>query len=147
MTALRTFAVVVLTSAVLTGCSSDPYEAYCSVVTDKQEELTKVVGDAGPDALLKALPIFRDLQDAAPDDIKDDWKIVVGGLTDLEDALDDAGVDPATYDRDHPPEGLSDEEKARIDAAAQDLGSAKSVTAFAAVEQQARDVCKTPLRL
>ena len=61
--------------------------------------------------LLRALPIFRELEDAAPDDIRDDWKIVVDGLTALEDALDDAGVDPATYDRDDPPEGVSDEDE------------------------------------
>ena len=72
---------------------------------------------------------------------------MVSGLTALEAALDDAGVDPATYDRDDPPEGLSDEEKDRIDAAAEELRTPDSEAAFAAVEQQARDVCKTPLRL
>ena len=85
--------------------------------------------------------------DAAPSDIRDDWRIVVNGLAALESALDDAGVDPATYDREKPPEGLSDQERDRIDAAAQQLTTEDSVAAFAAVEQQARDVCKTPLRL
>ena len=80
-----------------------------------------ILDEGGPDVLLKALPIFRELQDAAPDDIRDDWKIVVSGLTALEAALEDAGVDPATYDRDDPPEGLSDAEKDRIDAAAEEL--------------------------
>ena len=76
-----------------------------------------------------------------------DWKVVVTGLTALQDALDDAGVDPATYDRDHPPEGLSQQDEDRIDAAAQQLTTKESVAAFEAVDQQARDVCKTPLRL
>ena len=61
--------------------------------------------------------------------------------------MDDAGVDPATYDRDDPPEDVSEEERDRIDAAAEELTTQESVAAFAAVEQQARDVCKTPLRL
>ena len=138
---------LVLLATLLTGCSGDPYEDYCEVVADNQEELTVILDEGGPDVLLKALPIFRELQDAAPDDIRDDWKIVVSGLTALEAALDDAGVDPATYDREDPPEGLSDEEKDRIDAAAEELRTPDSEAAFAAVEQQARDVCKTPLRL
>lgn len=147
MPALRTFVAAAVVSALLTGCSGDPYEDYCAVVTDNQEDLTKIVGEGGPDALLKALPIFRELQDAAPDDIKDDWKVVVGALSALEDALDDAGVDPATYDRDEPPEGVTQAEKDRIDAAGAALATAESLAAFAAVEQQARDVCQTPLRL
>lgn len=134
-------------ATVAVGCSDDPYADYCEVVTDNQEELTGIIGDGGSDVLLRALPIFRELEDAAPSDIRDDWKIVVSGLTALESALEDADVDPATYDREALPEGVSDEERDRIDAAAQDLRSADSVAAYTAVEQQARDVCKTPLRL
>jgi len=139
--------LLLVTAPLVAGCSGDPYEDYCEVVADNQEELTVILDEGGPDVLLKALPIFRELEDAAPDDIRDDWKIVVSGLTALEAALEDAGVDPATYDRDDPPEGLSDEEKDRIDAAAEELRTPDSEAAFAAVEQQARDVCKTPLRL
>jgi hypothetical protein len=131
----------------LAGCSDDPYESYCSVVEENQQELSEILGAGGPAALLKALPIFRELQAEAPDDIRDDWKVVTSGLSALEDALDDADVDAATYDREDPPEGLTEEEKARIDAAAQQLTTPGSTAAFAAVEQQARDVCHTPLRL
>lgn len=147
MIVAKTFAATVLAVTLLSGCSDDPYADYCEVVTDNQQELSEILGAGGPVALLRALPIFRELEDAAPDDIQDDWKVVVSGLQALETALDDAGVDPATYDRDDPPEGLTDEEKDRIDAAAGELTAADSVAAFAAVEQQARDVCKTPLRL
>lgn len=140
--------LLVLVLTTLAGCGEDdPYADYCGVVTDKQQELSDVLGAGGPNALLNALPTFRELEDAAPDDIRDDWKIVVAGLDSLEDALQDADVDPATYDRDDPPEGLTDEEKDRIDAAAGELTAPDSVAAFAAVEQQARDVCKTPLRI
>ncbi|GAB3261865.1 hypothetical protein GCM10027448_35500 [Nocardioides dilutus] len=136
-----------LLAGVSVSCSDDPHADYCEVVTDNQEELTRILGEGGPDVLLRALPVFRELEDAAPPDIRDDWKVVVTGLEALESALDDAGVDPATYDRDNPPEGVSEEERDRIDAAAQELTTEDSVAAFAAVEQQARDVCKTPLRL
>jgi len=139
--------VLVLLAGASVSCSDDPYADYCDVVADSQDELTRILGEGGPDVLLRALPVFRELEDAAPSDIRDDWRIVVNGLAALESALDDAGVDPATYDREKPPEGLSDQERDRIDAAAQQLTTEDSVAAFAAVEQQARDVCKTPLRL
>src|SRR4051812_34213485 len=141
--ALVVMSVVALTVA---GCKSDQ-EKYCAAVKDHQEKLGEVVGDLSPDALLKALPIFRDLADDAPDDIRDDWKTVIDALEGLQDALDKAGVDPATYDRDHPPAGLSQADKEAIDEAAAGLGSEAITTAFNAVDQEAKDVCGTPLEL
>jgi hypothetical protein len=143
--ALAGCALVVV--SLLVGCSDDPFDAYCEVVTDNQDELTRTIDEGGPDVLLRALPVFRELEEAAPSDIGDDWQVVVNGLTALESALADAGVDPATYDRENPPEGVSEAERDRIDAAAEDLRTDESEAAFAAVEQQARDVCKTPLWL
>ncbi|CAI9406254.1 hypothetical protein [Nocardioides sp. T2.26MG-1] len=131
----------------LAGCGGDPQEAYCGAVKDHQEELSGIVGSGEPDALLKALPVFRDLQAQAPDDITDEWQQVVGRIEALSEALDEAGVDAATYDRDHPPAGLTDEEKARIDAAATELGSGTTLRALQDLDQQARDVCRTPLTL
>jgi len=139
--------VLALSVAVLaTGCK-DQQEKYCDAVKDHQQELGKVLGGGSPDALLKALPIFHDLQDEAPEDLLDEWTTVIDALEGLQQALKDAGVDPATYDRDHPPPGLSQEDKDAIDAAARRLTSDETVTAFSAVDQQAKDVCGTPLQL
>jgi hypothetical protein len=128
------------------GCGSDQDE-YCSAVKDHQTELSDIVGSGDPDALLQALDIFEDLQDQAPGDITDEWQQVVTSVRGLRDALEDAGVDPATYDRDHPPAGLSTEDRARIDAAAKALGNGTTLRALQDLDQQARDVCKTPLTL
>ena len=106
-----------------------------------------MLGDGSPDALLKALPIFRDLADEAPEDLRDEWKTVIDAVAGLQQALEDAGVDPATYDRDHPPEGLSQADQDAIDAAAGRLTSEETVTAFNGVDQQAKDVCGTPLQI
>ncbi|HEX5087050.1 MAG TPA: hypothetical protein VFV89_04525 [Nocardioides sp.] len=130
----------------VSGCQSEQ-EQYCDAVKDHQQELSEVLGDGSPDALLKALPIFEDLADDAPDDIRDDWKTVIDALDGLQEALDDAGVDPATYDRDHPPAGLSEADQEAIDQAAAQVGSQASTTAFNAVDQEAKDVCGTPLQL
>jgi hypothetical protein len=130
----------------VTGCK-DQQEKYCDSVKDHQQQLTEVLGEGSPNALLKALPIFRDLADDAPEDIRDDWKVVIDALDGLQAALGDAGVDPATYDRDHPPTGLSQDDKDAIDEAAAVLGSEDTQTAFNSVDQEAKDVCGTPLQL
>ena len=130
----------------LSGCA-DQKEKYCDAVEDHQQELGRVLGDGGPDALLEALPIFRDLGEEAPDDIREDWRTLIGALDGLETALDDAGVDPATYDRDDPPAGLSQADQDKIDAAAVKLASNPTVEALDSVQQQARDVCGMPLQV
>ena len=143
---MRRLLALVLLLPLLAGCGSKQDE-YCSAVKDHQQELSDTLGGGGPDALLQALDTFRDLQDKAPGDITDEWQQVVTSLEGLQKALQDAGVDPATYDRAHPPAGLSDADKARIDAAAKQLGSGTTLRAIQDLDQQARDVCKTPLTL
>lgn len=130
----------------LAGCGSDQ-DDYCDAVADHQQELSDIVGSGQPDALLQALDVFHDLQDQAPDDISDEWQQLVGRIEALQDALDDAGVDAATYDRDDPPAGVTDDQAAAIDAAAKELGSGTTLRALQDLDQQARDVCKTPLTL
>jgi hypothetical protein len=142
-TALLSVALV----AVLAGGCKDQQEKYCDAVKDHQQELGVVLGDGSPDALLKALPIVRDLADDAPEDLRDEWRTVIDAVAGLQKALDDAGVDAATYDRDHPPAGLTQGDKDAIDAAAARLASQATVTSLSAVDQQAKDVCGTPLQL
>ena len=93
------------------------------------------------------LPQLRDLRDAAPGDVVDEWQQVVGRLEALEDALESADVDAASYDREDPPEDLSEEERTAIDAAARELVRPETAQALAALETQVRDVCQTPLYL
>lgn len=133
--------------SLLGGCSSDPFEAYCERVEEHQEALTEAVAGGGPDALLAVLPQLRDLRDAAPGDVVDEWQQVVGRLEALEDALESADVDAASYDREDPPEDLSEEERTAIDAAARELVRPETAQALAALETQVRDVCQTPLYL
>jgi hypothetical protein len=143
---VRRVLVAALLLPLLAGCGSDQDE-YCDAVQDHQQELSDLLGSGQPDALLKALDVLRDLQDKAPDDISDEWQQLVGRIETLQQALDDAGVDPATYDRDRPPADLTHEQTAAIDAAAEELGSGTTLRALQDLEQQARDVCKTPLTL
>jgi hypothetical protein len=143
---VRRLLVAALLLPLVAACGSDQDE-YCDAVASHQQQLSDIVGGGDPDALLKALDIFEELRDEAPGDITDEWQQVVSRIEALRDALDAAGVDPATYDRDNPPTDLDAEDKAAIDAAAKQLGSGTTLRALQDLDQQARDVCKTPLTL
>jgi hypothetical protein len=143
---VRRGVAVLLLVPLLSACGSDQ-DGYCDAVQDHQGELSEIVGSGEPNAMLDALEIFRDLQDRAPADIADEWQQVVGSVEALQEALDDAGVDGATYDRAHPPAGVSAAQQKVIDAAAARVGSAETLEASKDLDQQARDVCHTPLTL
>jgi len=131
--------------AVLSGCGGG--DDYCDAVQDHQTELSDVTasGDAG--ALLQALPIFRDLEKRSPEDIRDDWQAFLDPLTELDEALRAAGIDPTTYDRKALPDGLDDAQRTRIQEAAAGILAPTVVQAFDSVQQQAKDVCHTPMTL
>jgi hypothetical protein len=146
---LASAAMALLGAATLAGCGEDdPYEAYCDVVSAERTELTDVLGeDDGSSGLLPALPSFERLEDAAPDDIADDWSVVTQRLGSLAGALEDAGVDPATYDPVDPPDGVTPAEREAISLAAGSVATEAMREALGNVQQQARDVCGTELSL
>lgn len=139
-------ATIPLLVSPLAGCASEQ-EEYCQAVKDHQERLSEIMSDAGPTALLEALDSFRELRAEAPSDISDEWQQVIRSLEALDQALADAGVDPADFDRGKPPEGVSKEEQETIARAADEIGSRETELALAGVRQQALDVCKTQLWL
>ena len=86
------------------GCSSEQ-ETYCQAVEEHQAELSDVAASEEPGAVLGALDAYRDLREQAPGDLGDEWSQVVTRLEALQQALDDAGVDPASYDPKTTPDG------------------------------------------
>jgi len=143
---MRPLLAAALLLALANGCGSEA-DAYCETVAERQRELSEIVGSGEPDALLRALEPMRALREDAPGDIGDEWQHVVSRIEALATALADAGVDPAAYDRDQPPEGVTDAQRSVIDAAARELGSATTAEALRGLDQHARDVCHTPLTL
>ncbi|WP_299058100.1 hypothetical protein [uncultured Nocardioides sp.] len=139
-------APLVLVAGLTVGCG-DQTDRYCDAVTDNQDRLGEIAGSGDALALFEARDVYRDLAEEAPDDIADDWDLVLDRIDVLEDTLDEADVDPATYDPRDPPSGLSSQERARIRQAADDLAAPEAVRAMDDVEQQALDVCGTPLRV
>jgi hypothetical protein len=136
---------VVLLITVLAGCGGRG--DYCAEVKDRQAELSEVTASGSPAALLDALPILRDLAEQAPDDIRDEWQTLLDPLEGLDDALRAADVDPSSYDPDDLPEDLEDAERQRIEDAGAALADPAVARAFDSVQQQAKDVCHTPLSL
>ncbi len=145
---MRRLLTGVLLLGALTACSNSPEDVradYCEVVEEQQFALTEALAQESPDALLGALPQFRELAESAPRDIDDDWTVFLGALEGLQEALDEAGVDASSYDASKPPDGVTDEQQAAIARAADELVRPEVSEAFEGVKQQAKDVCKTPL--
>ena len=141
-------AVLAAVSVPVVGCGDDdPFEAYCKEVKAQRESLSEDLASDTGTSLIDALPEFEQLQDKSPDDLKDEWDTVTTRIGDLVEALEDAGVDPATYDHRKPPAGLTADEVDAIEAAARALATPEMKAALDGVEQQARDVCKTPMTL
>jgi hypothetical protein len=143
---VRRVVLIALVVPLLVACG-DAQDDYCDAVAEHQKDLSEVVGSGEPDAMLQALDTFEDLADRAPSDITDEWQQVNTSIEGLQQALDDAGVDASTYDRDKPPAGLTAQQKKAIDDAAARLGGAETLQALKDLDQQARDVCHTPLTL
>ena len=141
---MRLAAALLLVVALVSGCGGDDY---CSAVEEHQAELTDVTATGSPSALLEALPIFRDLAAGAPEDIRDDWDTFLDPLEELDDALRAADVDPAAYDATNLPPDLTGEQREDIEAAGVALADPAVVRAFDSVQQQAKDVCHTPLSI
>ena len=142
---MRLLVVPLLACLLAAGCSNDPQADYCDAVEEHQESLTEIAADEDPGALFGALDTYDDLRKKAPRDIADDWDAVIDPLRALEQVLSDHGVDPSTYAADDPPADLDAGAREDIEAAAHEVGSEQTVTAMAAVEQHALDVCGTPL--
>lgn len=134
--------LVLITTTV--ACGDSVVEGYCAEVRDQQKPLTEAAA-SGATGLLEALPSFEALRAKSPDDIADAWTVVVQRVTVLADALADAGVDPAAYDLGEAPDGVSKDDQAAIAAAATGLLTDAMRESLDRVQQQARDVCKTPL--
>ena len=137
-------AVVVLLP-LLAGCGRG--QSYCDAVGDHQSELGSIVQSGDRAALIEALPVFQDLSGKAPADVTADWRLLVTRVAALQTALDDAGVDPSSYDPRDPPAGLGAEDRGLIRTAAARLASSDTQQALANVQQEVLDVCHTPLEL
>jgi hypothetical protein len=128
----------------LTSCKSDT-EAYCDEVKAQQQRLTELAADPDPTRIFEVLGPYQALAAKAPDDIKAEWATVIDHYQQLQAALADAGVSPQEYAGSSWRQGLSKEQVNGILRAAAGLVDPATREALNGVQQQARDVCQTPL--
>ena len=95
------------------------------------------MAEEGPDTLLRAVTVLRELADEAPRDIQDEWDRLLDALAGLDAALDAAGVDASTYDAERPPESVTEEQQQAIARAADELATQETVAAWEGVKQHA----------
>ena len=136
---------VLLVAPLLTACGGG--DGYCDTVKSHQSEIGSAIRNGDPTGALQLESAFEDLQDAAPDDVQDEYQLLVTRITALRAALGDAGVDPSSYDPQHPPSGLPPAERAAIRRAAAALAAPDVAQALASVQQEVLDVCHTPLEV
>ena len=139
---------LLLLLGVVAACSESAEDVradYCETVSERQVELTELMAQEGPTTLLDARDVLGDLAEVAPRDIRDEWDQVLDAIDGLDKALDEAGVDAATYDADDPPEGVTKDQQQAIARAADQLATIETVEAWEGVKQHAKDVCQTPL--
>lgn len=144
---MRRVLVALAAAALLPLTSCGHGASYCGTVKDNQASLGSIAGADARTALLQALPIFEQLHDRSPGDVSDDWQVLVSRIQALDTALTSAGVDPSTYDAQHPPAGLSAQQRGAIRRAAAALAAPDTAQALTSVQQEVLDVCHTPLAL
>ncbi|HSX67799.1 hypothetical protein [Nocardioides sp.] len=110
----------------LNACSSER-DQWCGHVEEAAPKIGKALDEGGSEnGLLDALPVLHDLADEAPDDVRGEWRTLVRAIQDLDEAVE------------------AEDEKATQQAALK-LASPDVQDAAHAVDQEARDVCHTPL--
>ena len=122
----------------------DRRAAYCDLVEEKADELTRTVDEGGAGAFVELLPTLEELGDAAPIDLKDEWREFLDPLRALRDVLEETGVEPDEVDGELPEE-LTREERLRVRNTAALLATPEVFGAVQGIEQHALDVCHTSI--
>ena len=94
-------ATALMLAVVATGCdkSEDDLRAdYCDQVEADADQITRAVDEKGAAAFVDVLPMFEELADEAPGDVRDEWQVFLNALRGLRDALDETGVKPEEVD-------------------------------------------------
>lgn len=136
-----------LVAGTAVACQSQQ-EAYCSALREEQQaivDLNRQAERARDGVIEDSIAIFERLREEAPDDLVDEWDTYIRAWRGLDSALDRAGANESLFRSGEQPEGISNQEYAAIEDAAEQLRSPRVVDAASGIEQQARDVCKVDL--
>ena len=133
-------AAVVLLGA-LPGCSAGG-DDYCETWFEEQRKLAELdAGAPGTDLVTPVLASYERLDEVAHDELADEYVTLVKAYSALADAIEEAGVDPADYQVDQRPAGVTGAEARQLAAVASKLAAPRVRQAAAGVEDHANQVC------
>lgn len=135
----RTAVVALVLLGGLTGCSGGDEKDYCAAWAEERVALAEL--DAGGDLVTPVLSSYERLREVAPEDLADEYSTLVIAYQALADAIDEAGVDPADYDVDRRPDGVTPAEARQLAAVASKLDAPRVRQAAAGIEDHADQVC------
>ena len=119
--------------------------SYCDQIVARTNAVQ--AGQGVMQNLVAGLPELRDLAAAAPSDLTDEWQVVINAVDGMRQAFADTGVDPNTPDLAALPPSVTPAQKERLQSAAAVLVSAEVTQAVKGIQQEALDVCHTPMEL
>ena len=131
----------------LTACGGGDGGAYCD---DLQSAATTFedVDSGSVEKLDGAFDTFHQLAEEAPDDIKDDWKVIDDAISGVETALSDAGLsfsDLPKIQAGEMPDGADPTKLQGLSSSFTALSDEKFAEASQAIDEHATDVCEIEL--
>lgn len=154
MKLFQALAGVILLGGALTACSgsddggdSGASSDYCKDLRAAKSDL-KTLADGDVAEFDTALATMHKLADEAPGDIKDDWAVLDGAVTKIEDAFSDAGIELSDLEEiqaGRVPEGVDASKLASLGATLNDINSEKYTDASKNIEKHAKDTCNVDL--
>ena len=152
---LSAAAAAALGLCLLTACGDDGGDKaggsggdYCSDLKDAKKQVDAVKGGDFSD-LEKTTDAMNELADEAPDEIKEDWEILVEGVQKLVDALKKAGLDDddmATLQSGQIPDGVDMTTLQSLMKEIQALDTEEFQTAGDNINKHAKDECGIDLQ-
>jgi hypothetical protein len=152
---LSAVAAAALGLSLLTACGDDGGDEagdssgdYCNDLKDAKKEVD-ALKDGDFSDLQKTTDAMNKLADEAPDEIKDDWEILVDGVQKLIDALKKAGLDDddmATLQSGQIPDGVDMAALQSLMTEIEALDTEEFQTAGDNINKHAKDECGVDLQ-
>ncbi len=136
-----TFLIAVLSAC---GGGDGPDSDYCKDLEAAKPALDSLKTN-GAEQLQDVFKVTHKLADEAPSDVKDAWETYDEAISNIEKALEDAGVGPkqlVSLQRGEVPAGVNQEKLRGLPATFQKLDSPEVARASTKIATHAKEVCK-----
>ena len=142
-------AAATLMAGVLTGygAGGGDTEAYCDNLDQAKTDIEALSAqDIGK--FDQAFKTIHEVADDAPDEVQDDWKVLDDALTEIETALEDAGLelsDLGDLQSGQLPEGVDESKLLELGEKVQSIASDEVEQAGDNIQKHAKDECDIDL--